>query len=164
MASGDTLVVFHPYNNEPPSSNQATIDLRNQHPVLDFAADATERAVFSYIMPQHYDGGGVTVYAHFTMTSDTNTGHGVRIDGAFEDDGSQDIDADGFASAQSVTAAPNGTSGIETVAQISFTDGAQMDGVGAGDRFRFYIERDHDHADDDATGDMELGQVEIREA
>ena len=36
MASGDTLNVFTPLQNEPPASIYATLDVRNLHPVLDF--------------------------------------------------------------------------------------------------------------------------------
>ena len=63
-----------PQHNEPPSSNAATFDMRNQHPVLDFDGSTNESAVFSGVMPQHYAGTtGVTVYIHYAMTSD-NTG------------------------------------------------------------------------------------------
>ena len=44
MASGDTLTIFTPLHNEPPSSNPATLDIRNQHPVLDFDATTNEDA------------------------------------------------------------------------------------------------------------------------
>jgi hypothetical protein len=36
MASGDTLLIFHPMNYEPPSSGYATPDNRNGRPCLDF--------------------------------------------------------------------------------------------------------------------------------
>jgi hypothetical protein len=132
--------------------------------VLDFDAGATEVAIWKAIMPQHYSGGGVTAYVHVTMSSDNNASHGVRLDGAFEDDSDHDMDTDGFASVQSATGHPSATLGKETIIELSFTDGAQMDSVSAGDLFRFLLQRDHDHADDDATGDLELHYIELREA
>lgn len=162
MASGDTLLIFHPYNNEPPSANFATLDMRNQHPCLDFDAATNEYAVFTGIMPQNYAAGGVTVYIHYAMTSAvSNT---VDWDAAFERIGDQqlDIDADSFAAVQSVddTTVP-GTSGYVDIVSIAFTNGAQMDSVAVGESFRLKINRDA--ASDDATGDAELIMVEIRE-
>ena len=61
MASGDTLLVFHPFDNEPPSANYATLDIRNLHPVLDFDDSTDESAVFSAVLPWAYSGGGLTV-------------------------------------------------------------------------------------------------------
>lgn len=162
MASGDTLLIFLPGNNEPPSANFATLDSRNLHPCLDFDAATNESAVFSAILPQHYDGGGVTVYLHYALTSATSGD--TDWDVAFERVGDQqlDIDSDSFASVQSVdnTTVP-GTSGNVDVVSIAFTDGAQMDSVAAGELFRLKVTRDA--ASDTATGDAELYAVEIRE-
>jgi hypothetical protein len=163
MASGDTLCVFHPYNNEPPSSNYATLDTRNSRPCLDFDATTNESAVFSGVMPQHYAGTtGVTVYIHYAMSSaEANT---IDWDAAFELVGDQDLDVDGdsFAAVNSTdnTTVP-GTSGLVDVISIAFTDGADMDSVLVGDGFRLKVTRDA--ASDDATGDAELFWVEIRE-
>jgi len=163
MASGDTLVVFHPYHNEPPASNYATLDLRNQHPVLDFDASTNESAVFSGVMPQSYAGTtGVTVYLHYSMsTAEADT---VDWDAAFERVGDQqlDVDGDSFAAVNSTdnTTVP-GTTGLVDVISIAFTDGADMDSVAKGEKFRLKITRDA--ANDDAAGDAELHMVEIRE-
>ena len=163
MASGDTLLIFLPGHNEPPSANGATLDLRNYHPCLDFDATTDEYAVFSTVMPQSYAGTtGVTVYLHYAMSSaEANT---VDWDAAFEliGDQDQDIDSDGFAAVQSVdnTTVP-GTSGLVDIVSIAFTNGAQMDSVTAGDSFRLRIMRDA--TNDDAAGDAELYKVEIRE-
>ena len=98
MSSGDTLLIFIPQHNEPPASNYATLDNRNQHPVLDFDASTNESAVFSAVMPRNYAGTtGITVYIHYAMSSavaDT-----VDWDVAFEliGDEDQDIDGDDFA-------------------------------------------------------------------
>lgn len=164
MASGDSLVQFHPYNNEPPATNYATLDTRNQRPCLDFDATTNESAVFSGVMPAHYGGGGVTVHLWWGASSDTTAAHHCYWDASFEEviAGGLDVDGDSFAAAQSVdTDHCNATSGILTVTEIPFTDGAQMDSVGAGDGFRLMITRDA--ANDDMTGDGELYWVEINE-
>lgn len=162
MASGNTLLVFTPQCNEPPASNFATLDTRNQHPVLDFHPTTDESAVFSGVMPQHYAGGGVTVYLHYAMTSATSGD--VDWDVAFEriGDQQQDIDSDSFATVNSVnnTTVP-GTAGLVDIVSIPFTDGADMDSVAAGEGFRLKVTRDA--SSDTAAGDAELLFVEIRE-
>jgi hypothetical protein len=145
MASGDTLLIFTPLHNEPPSTNPATLDTRNQHPVLDFDATTNEDAVF-----------------HYAMSSATSGD--VDWDVAFEriGDQQQDIDSDGFAAVNSVdnTTVP-GTSGNVDIVNVTFTDGADMDSVAVGEGFRMKITRDA--ASDTATGDAELRFVEIKE-
>ena len=97
MASGDTHCLFFPEDNQPPIADYATLDVRNGHPVLDFDTTTEEEAIFTGIMPQHYDGGGVTVYAHWAASTATSGTIGWLI--AFErvGDSQQDIDSDGFA-------------------------------------------------------------------
>ena len=162
MASGDTLVVFTPLHNEPPSSDFATLDLRNLHPVLDFDASTNWSAVFSGVMPRSYAGGGVTVYLHYALSSATSGN--TDWDVAFERIGDQqlDIDADSFAAVNSVdnTTVP-GTSGLVDIVTVTFTDGADMDSIAAGEAFRLKVTRDA--ASDTATGDAELLKVEIKE-
>lgn len=162
MASGNTLCIFMPFDNEPPASNYATLDVRNGHPCLDFDATTNESAVFSGIMPRNYAGGGVTVYLHYAMSSavaDT-----VDWDVAFERIGDQqlDIDADSFADANSVddTTVPDAAGKVDVVS-VAFTDGADMDSVAVGELFRLKVTRDA--ASDDAAGDAELYAVEIKE-
>ena len=164
MASGDTLAVLTPLSNEPPAANYATLDTRNAHPCLDFDATTDEIANFSGIMPRNYDGGGVTVYLHWSASTDDNAAHFCYWDAAFERIAANDldIDGDGFAAAQSTDdTSPNGTLGKVTITSIAFTNGAQMDSVVAGDLFRLQITRDA--ATDDMTGDGELLGIEIKE-
>src|SRR3990172_12317939 len=117
MASGNTLVVFTPLQNEPPATIYATLDLRNYHPCLDFDGSADEEAVFSGIMPRHYAGGGLTVYLHVRFSSPTSGN--AYWQAAFETKAGLDIDADSFAAFQCSSCNPNGVSGIETVATIT---------------------------------------------
>ena len=163
MASGDTLLIFTPLHNEPPAANAATIDLRNQHPVLDFDAGTNESAVFGAVMPRNYAGTtGVTVYLHYAMSSaEADT---VDWDVAFERVGDQqlDIDGDSFAAVNSVdnTTVP-GTTGLVDIVNVTFTDGADMDSVAVGEGFRLTVIRDA--TNDDAAGDAELWRGEIKE-
>ncbi len=156
-----TLVSFNPKQGQPPASNFATNDLRNSHPVLDFDDTTNEDTVFSFVMPQNYTSGGVTVYIHYAMTSAT-TGD-IDWDVAFEriGDQQQDLDTDSFATALSLdnTTVP-ATSGNVDVISISFTDGAQMDSCSAGEACRIKLTRDA--TSDTATGDAELVALEIR--
>lgn len=165
MASGNSLLILTPLNNEPPASNFASVDTRNAHTVLDFDDTTDESAVFKAILPRNYAGGGLTVYIHYSLTSDiTNK---VRWEASFErvGDGQQDIDADGFASAQGVNvAAVPGTSGHVDIASIAFTDGAQIDSIAVGEGFRLKVQRKpSDTTNDTAVGDAELWAIEIKE-
>jgi len=162
MASGDSLLIFTPLHNEIALNNHARIDTRNQHPVLDFDPTTNQHALFSSIMPRHYDGGGITAYYHYAMT--TAEAGDIDWDGSFEriGDQQQDIDADGFAAVQSTNnIVVPGTSGLVDVIAITFTNGAQMDGVLTGEGFRYKVTRDA--ASDTAAGDAELLFVELKE-
>lgn len=162
MASGNTLCVFGALDNTPPTSNNAAFAYRNGHPVLAFDTTTGESAVFTGLMPRHYDGGGVTVYLHWTAASATSGTIGWTV--AFErmSDATTDLDSDSFATAQTVTAATvSGTTGVVTVTNVAISNGANMDSVAAGESFRLKITRDV--ANDNAAGDAELHLVEIKE-
>lgn len=161
MATGNTLIIFRPSDDEPPATNYATFDTRNNHLVLDFDDTTSEGAVFKGVMPRHYGGGGITVYVHWAATSATSGTVGWLV--AIERVGTAlDIDADSFAGDQTVTAAnTSGTSGIVTITNVAITDGANMDSLAVGEAFRLKIYRDV--ANDTVTGDAELYAVEIKE-
>ena len=162
MASGDTLLIFTPFHNEPPSSNFATLGMRNGHPILQFDTTTSWSAVFSAIMPQNYaNTTGVTVYIGSTLASATSGTLGYLV--SFERmDGATDLDADSFAGTTTLTAATvPGTSGFPFLQSIAVTKGANMDSVVAGDGFRLKIARDV--ANDTAAGNSEIVFVEIRE-
>lgn len=163
MASTDTLLVFTPLHNEPPAAAFATLDTRNGHPVLDFDGATDEEAVFTGIMPDHYANGGLTVKVHVAFTSATSGT--ANIECHLERVTGLDIDADSFATFQDVGVTANGTSGIEVVGSITFTNGAAMDSIVAGDLFRLKIRRDADgtNGTDDITTDMELLGIEVTE-
>lgn len=163
MASGDTLCVFTALSNMPPAASFATLDTRNAHPVLDFDAAADENAIFGAILPRAYGGGGLTVTIVWSATSATSGN--VIWNAAIERlDTATDTDADSFATAQAASAAAtSGTSGNLTYTTITFTSGAQMDSLAAGEAFRLKVTRDADNGSDTMTGDAELHRVEVKE-
>jgi hypothetical protein len=156
------FVVFRPMDNEPSTSNFATLDTRNNHPVLDFDTTTQETAIFSGVLSPAYAGGGLIVEVWWAATSATSGTIGWDV--AFEriDESSLDIDSDSFASAQTITAATvPGTSGQVKKTSVTVTDGANMDSLAAGEAFRLRVRRDV--ANDTATGDAELLRVVVRE-
>lgn len=165
MASGNTLLILHPQNNLPPSSNYATFDTRNvSNLVLEFDASTIESAFFSCVMPRAYASGGITCM--LAWCADTAvTGSvvwGISIERC--QDETDDLDTDSFAAEQTATsAAPTGSAGQIQYCSIAFTDGAQMDSVTAAERFRLKLRRVATDGSDDMAGDAQMVALEIRE-
>lgn len=163
MASGDTLAFLTPLAGELPGSTFATPDVRNNHPVLDFDAGADEIAYFTAVLSRAYSGGGITVRIYWAASSAT-TGN-IVLSVAFERiaDEAQDIDSDGFATANTATAAAPATSGMIQYTDITFTNGAQIDSVAVGELFRISVSRLGTNGSDTMTGDAEVAGIELRE-
>lgn len=160
MASGDTLLTVHPYKNEPPAANYATDGIRNGQPVLLFDGSVDQDAIFSDIMVRHYSAGGITAYLHASFTSALSGTSRWEI--SFERVTGNDKDADSFATAKSLTITPNGSSGIETIGSVAFTNG-EIDSIVAGDHYRVRVRRTPTDAADDVPTDAELGAMELKE-
>jgi hypothetical protein len=161
MASGNTLLIFTALHNEPPATLPATLDFRNGQPVLDYDAAATETAIFSGIMPAHYSATtGVTV--RLIWMASTATSANAVLETAFERCNT-DADADSFATANQATGTANATSGISTTTTIAHTNGAQMDSLAVGERFRLRVQRIGASGSDTMAGDLELVAVELQE-
>lgn len=147
-----------PLVNEPPSSNFATLDTRNGHPTLDFDTTTQETAIFTGVLPADYSGAGIVVSVFCALTSATSGTVGWDVSIERIDASSLDIDADSFATVQTITAATApGTSGQILKQSVSISNGANMDSLAAGELFRIRIRRDV--ANDTATGDAELLRV-----
>ncbi len=162
MATGNFLAVFNAHEGLSPSTNGATADVRNNHRVMDFDTTTQEILYFEGRLPDNYAGGGVTVELEWAASSATSGTIGWDV--AFEkvEDGTQDMDSDGFASAATITAVTvPGTSGATEKSSVNISDGANMDSVGAGQSFRLRVRRDV--ANDTAAGDAELLNVSIKE-
>jgi hypothetical protein len=162
MATGNTLCVFMPNDNEPPTAAFATLDTRNLHPVLDFDAAADESAVFSAVLPRHYAGGGLTITLIWAASTAV-TGDVVWNTAIERLDIGTDSDADSFAAANAATATASATSGAPIYTTIAHTAGAQMDSLAAGEAFRLKVTRNAVAAGDTIAGDVELLAVEIKE-
>ncbi len=163
MASGDTLATAECRMAFFPSSNYPGQGARNTHPTLLFDDTTQETCYFRLVMPRNYAGGNLIVQVHFSAVSATSGTGGWVV--AFEriGDGSQDIDADGFAADQTITAVTvPATSGNVKLASVTVTAGTATDSVAVGESFRLKVARDV--ANDTAVGDLELEAVEIREA
>lgn len=163
MASGNTLLTLFPLGYEPTSTNYATLELRNSHPVLAFDTTTQESAIWTGIMPRHYAGGGITVYIHWMAASATSGTIGWDVSIERMSDATTDLDSDSFATAQTVTAATvPGTTGVVSVTNVAITSGANMDSLAAGESFRIRIRRDV--TNDTAAGDAQLLAAEIKES
>lgn len=170
MASGDTLVVFTPQSYVPPLANFATLDIFDGaedagHPVLDFDPGSTEESAdFPFVMPRHYAGGGVTVTVYWSC--DATSGN-VIWSGAFKSvtEDADDLDSKTFA-AQNDSAADAAASaaGEVTETTITFTDGADMDSLAAGEMGVFRLTRSSADAGDTLnSNDAEVHRIEIKE-
>jgi hypothetical protein len=163
MASGDTLLLLQPGGAELPTSNMPTFDKRNGNLVLDFDDTTDESCELGGFMPRHYGGGGITVTIGWMATSATSGNCIWALAFKSVSDDADDLDTKAFAAANSVTDAAASASGEVAYATVTFTDGADMDSVAAGEYFRLQVTRDADNASDTMVGDAELLFIEIKE-
>lgn len=140
----------------------ATLDFRNNIPVLDFDADDNEVAMFAGILPSNYGGSGIDVILKVGATSATSSTMAFKTFFKSITSDADDIDTKNFAAPQENTSitAPS-ASGEFVNATIAHTDGAQIDSLAAGEHFFLLVMRD---AQTDAmTGDAELISIELQE-
>ena len=170
MASGNTLLTFSSTAGTPPAANAASYGVRaggstpaESVPVLAFDAASDEYMDFYGVMPQAYGGGGLTV--KIVWTSDTAISDNCIFGLAFRslEDDAEDVDTSHSYAFNTVTDAAPSAAGEFVYPTITFTDGADMDSVGAGDAFILRLYRDADNASDTMAGDAQVLAVEIRE-
>ena len=163
MASSETLVSINALNNEPPTSAFATLDTRVGIPILDFDAATAEDAEFGLFMPRHYDGGGLTVTIGWMASTATSGNVKWNLAMKSVSDDADDLDTKAYAAANTVTATTASASGEVDYADITFTDGSDMDSIAAGEYFRMKLTRDAADAADTMSGDAELVFIRIKE-
>lgn len=161
MASGNTLAIFTPEADQPPSSGYMSFATRNGHLVLEATAGSTDTAIFSGVMPRNYGGGGITAYV--TWCAKTATTGTIGFDITFErDNDTADITADHWATAQTITAATvPGSTGTLKQTNVAITAGAAgTASIAAGDAFRVRVRR---LSGDTATGNAQFFALELKE-
>jgi len=172
MASGNLLAQFFPQDGEPPATLFATLDTiagtstpAEAIAVLDFDDTTQEYMDFSGVMPPHYGGGGVTVTVIFSAAEAATDV--VAWQAAFRRiaDEAEDLDttAHTYDFNEVVATAPSAVGEVAYDA-ITFTDGAGMDSVAAGEHFRLRVTRDPTPSSGtDVTGDASIHAIVITE-
>ena len=168
MASGDTLAIFVAQHAELPSASYATLDTHagasnDLISVLDYDAAADESAVFPGFMPGHYGAGGITVTLGWMSAAATSGVCVWNVGFKSVTDDADDLDTKAFAAVNPGSATTASAAGEVDYFDITFTDGADMDSVAAGEYFRMIVTRDADSSSDTLVGDAELVFVHIKE-
>lgn len=163
MASGDLLERFRPAENEFLNLNSLLLERDADYGLYLKGADDTDGGVVWYgDMPNNYAGGGVQVDIYYLMASAT-TGN-VVLRAAFQNLGDgRDLSGALSWDENSITQAVPASAETVGLASIAFTDGADMDFVGVRDPFRLRIRRVGSDAADDASGDVRILAVHVRE-
>lgn len=170
MASGDTLLVLTPLDNVPPATIYATLDTMvgtstpvESVPVLDFDDTTVEYADFYCTMPRNYAGGGVTLTFFWSAAAATNNGAWAAAFRRVADD-AEDLDTTAQTYDYNQTADLTPASAVGEVAYdtLTFTDGADMDSVSAGDYFILRVKRPAPSGTK-ITGDCSIHAIEIKE-
>ena len=170
MASGNTLLILTPASGSPPATLAAQWDElvgtstpAERVPVFAFDPTTVEYMDFYGVMPQNYAGGGVTLQ----LKTGGGTANGVyTFEVAFREvaDDAEDLDTTAHTydyNSVDIT----GPTAVGEVAYdtLAFTDGADMDSVGAGDMFVLRIKRNTADAQDTMATDAYLHSIEVRE-
>lgn len=171
MASGNYLISFVAQDGVPPATTYATQDTitgastpAEAVPVLDFDGTSDEFIDFYGVLPAAYAGGGLTLTIAWSSsaatTGDVVWGAAFR---AIVDD-AEDLDTTAFTYAYNfVTSTTASAIGEVQYADITFTDGADMDSLAVGEQFILRVKRDPDDAADTMSGDGEIHGICVKE-
>lgn len=168
MASGDSLLVLGPLNGYGPDGNFATFveiagGQSERVPALAFDDTTNEFVDFHCVMPEHYGGGGLTLTVIFAAAAATGV---VRWEAGFQRWADDTVDIGGahpYAYNHVEGVVP---SAVDEVAydDITFTDGADMGSVVAGDAFLLRFRRQNSGlTGTNLTGDARLLAIHVKE-
>ena len=121
---------------------------------LLFSATQTESALWQFRMPGNY-ASGLVAKLIYTMASAIANKVDMEVEVMALSDGDSDPDVASFDTVNEMTGGTTvpGTAGITDEISITLTND---DSVAAGDLVIVRVNRDHDDADDTASGDLEL--------
>jgi len=146
----------------PPAASAALIDVRTGGStpaeavqVWTFDADSSQYMDFLCKL-EGYGGGGLTFTIVYSMSSAAADQARWEIAIRRIQDDAEDIDVSHSYVFNGVSDTVPSASGEVSYPTIAFTNGADMDNWVEGEMAIVRIYRDHDHADDTATGDAEL--------
>lgn len=168
MASGQVVGLI--YQIVPPASGYATPSRRaggsnpaENIPVWLFDASTVESLDFYAQMTGAYSNGGITIQIKWSSVDQT-TGN-VKWNAAFRRvaDDAEDLDVSQTYDFNTVTATTTNVAGEVDYTTITFTNGADMDSVVAGDMFIVRLQRDANNAADTMTNDAQLHYIVIQE-
>lgn len=169
MASGQVVALI--YQVTPPATLYATPSRRaggstpsENVPVWLFdGTTQIEYLDFYGQMTGAYAGGGITVQIKWSAIAATSGS--VRWEGAFRRvaDDAEDLDTSQTYDYNGVTATTATVAGEVDYTTITFTNGADMDSVTAGDMFIFRLRRVYNDAGDNIGDDVQLHYIVIQE-
>ncbi len=172
MASGDSLLILLPVSSIAPATTYATFDTMvgtstpaESIPVLDFDDTTQEYADFYCVMPEHYDGGGITATIVFSAAEAATDVVEWQLAFRRVADDAEDLDTTAHTyDYNAVVATAPSAVGEVAYDNITFTAGADMDSVVAGDYFILRVTRDPTPSSGtDVTGDASLHAIHVKE-
>ena len=172
MASGDSLLILGPSNGNPPATLYATFGVMDgastpaESIVLLYFDDTTQEYIDFYcVMPEHYDGGGITLTVMFSAAEAASDV--VEWQAAFRRvaDDAEDLDTTAHTYVyNAVVATAPSVIGEVAYDNITFTSGADMDSVVAGDYFILRVTRDPaPSSGTNVTGDAAIHSLHMKE-
>lgn len=172
MASGDTLLILEAANAKLPGSSAAQFTSisggatpSERDVLLNFDSASVEYADWKGVLPRHYAGGGLTLTLTWLASSATTGGvvWGAAIRRMNDDAEDFDSTAHSYDFNDSGTCTAPSAVGENSYDNITFTSGADMDSLAAGEVFYLRIRRTVSAGGDTMAGDARLSTIEIRE-
>src|SRR3990167_3571526 len=138
---------------------------RNGYLVFDFDDTTDESAIFRGAIADSYSGGGFTVKVLWMATSATSGTISLDVSFMSITDDADDLDTKAFAAANNANPTTASATGEVDYIAVTFTDGADMDSIAAGEVFLMKITRDANGttSTDNLVGDAEIVFIEIKE-
>lgn len=173
MASGDPLLRISAWDMNPTGTNGALLATRQSATtekelfhIATFDDTTAQYLDIQLTMPDNYAGTtGITCSVRWSAASATtgNTIWGIAFRRLADDATGSDLDASHTYVFNETTVAPASAAGEASYDSITFTDGADMDSVTAGDDFNLRFYRNAASGSDTMTGNAELWSIYLYE-